>query len=146
VDQVNIFKKSYILYEAQTYEDYCKDASTVVEMYCMMNSADGQPMMASQTTSCPSGFGCTDGACWPKPTTTVTTLAKRTPPCGEYGDVNGDGYVTAEDVQQLNANTQPNRGDTNGNGVIDLDSMTNDKLYLMMYVNREASTFPVCMS
>jgi hypothetical protein len=102
-------------------------------------------MMASQITSCPSGFGCTDGACWPKPTTTVTTLAKRTPPCGHYGDVNGDGFVTAEDAQQLNANTLIPRGDTNGNGVIDLDSMTNDKLYLIMYVNREADTFPVCM-
>jgi len=141
VDQVNIFKKSYILYEAQTYEDYCKDASTVVEMYCMMNSADGQPMMASQTTSCPSGFGCTDGACWPKPTTTVTTLAKRTPPCGQYGDVNGDGYVTAEDVQQLNANTPLSRGDVSGNGVIDEDY---DKTYMIMYVNRQTDTFPAC--
>lgn len=139
-----MFKKSYIIYEGKTYEDYCESASAVREMYCIMNSADGQPMMASQIITCPSAFACTDGACWPKKTTVVTTLPKRTPPCGEYGDVNGDGYVTAEDAQQLNANTPIIRGDTNGNGVIDLDSMTNDKLYLIMYVNREANTFPVC--
>lgn len=123
-----------------TYEDYCLDGGRVVEMYCMMNSADGQPMMASQITSCPSGFGCTDGACWPKPTTTVTTLAKRTPPCGQYGDVNGDGFVTAEDVQQLNGNTPLNKGDVSGNGRID----TNDGPYIIMFVERQMDTFPAC--
>jgi hypothetical protein len=123
-----------------TYEDYCLDGGRVVEMYCMMNSADGQPMMASQITACPSGFGCTDGACWPKPTTTVTTLAKRTPPCGQYGDVNGDGFVTAEDVALLNANTPLDRGDVSGSGAID----DLDKAYIIMYVNRETDSFNAC--
>ena len=144
IDQVNIFKKSYIIFENVTYEDYCKDKATVVEMYCILNQADGQPMMATQITVCPSGYGCSDGACRRQQATTTSTLGMRTPPCGQYGDVNGDGFVTAEDAQQLNANTLIPRGDTNGNGVIDLDSMTNDKLYLIMYVNREADTFPVC--
>ena len=81
----------------------------------------------------------------------------RTPPCGNYGDVNNDGYVTNEDAQLVYNYVQSGwsavsgstniseaefklRADTDGDGVVSYsDSMT-----IGQYVAGTYSTFPVC--
>jgi hypothetical protein len=67
----------------------------------------------------------------------------RPPPCGSYGDVDGDGYVTDKDVEQLSTemeNTPLDRADVDGNGRIDAQ----DIALIIMYCNKQTDTFLAC--
>ena len=73
----------------------------------------------------------------------------RRPPCGNYGDVDGDGYVTETDalwVAQYNigqrefTEEQIRRGDVNGVGEI----TGVDAMIINQYAIGLIDTFPVC--
>ncbi len=69
-------------------------------------------------------------------------------PCGSYGDLNGDGYVTGEDLTLLTncvagtTSCDSSVSDLNGDGKID----GKDVSYLSSYLAGTGSTFPVCGS
>jgi len=74
---------------------------------------------------------------------------KRTPPCGNYGDVDGDGYVTQNDVQMVidhivgSATLTPEqfaRADVNGDGNVE----GADSHIIQQYVENVIDTFPIC--
>ncbi len=79
----------------------------------------------------------------------TSTPGPRTPPCGNYGDIDGDGYVTQADLElgfkiigtDLTED-QLKRFDVNGNGRPDY----NDLVLIGKYVRGEISTFPVCIT
>lgn len=73
----------------------------------------------------------------------------RKPPCGNYGDIDNDGYVTEADstlVQQYLAGLvslteeQLARADVNGDGVV----YTPDLTLIAQYAAGLIDTFPVC--
>lgn len=73
------------------------------------------------------------------------------PPCGNYGDVNGDGYVTEDDAQlireYLAGNTELTaeqliRADVSNDGVVSLKDAT----LISQYVEGIRDTFPVCVA
>ena len=78
-------------------------------------------------------------------------VAPRPPPCGNYGDVNDDGYVTEADAQLI-ANClvglpgselteeQLRRADVSGNGSVSMS----DAIIIQQYVEGIIDTFPVC--
>lgn len=78
-------------------------------------------------------------------------VAVKLPPCGDYGDVDGDGYVTAADAQlvadyvigliELTAD-QLHRADVNGDGQVN----GVDALAISQYVEGVIDTFPVCVA
>lgn len=71
------------------------------------------------------------------------------PPCGQYGDVDGDGYITQADVDmvadylvgliELSAE-QLTRTDVNNDGIVDIGDMT----LIAEYLSGAKNTFPVC--
>lgn len=75
----------------------------------------------------------------------------RIPPCGNYGDIDGDGYVTREDgasvgahvagIETLN-NEQMRRADVDGSGDITLADAVLIGKYGVGYGGYD--TFPVC--
>ena len=73
----------------------------------------------------------------------------RSPPCGDYGDVNGDGIVDDKDISLINGyiagtitltSDQLIRADVNRDEKVD----GADKLYVEKYVANTIDTFPVC--
>ncbi len=54
---MDIYKKSNISQALLTYEDYCKDSSTVYEYYCNLVKLEGGEI------NCPENYRCSDGAC-----------------------------------------------------------------------------------
>ncbi len=80
---------------------------------------------------------------------TPTANTSPTPPCGNYGDVNGDGTITASDAtiilfysigfQSLTAD-QRRRADVNGDLMVD----ATDSGVILRYIAGYISTFPVC--
>lgn len=80
-----------------------------------------------------------------------SNIQLRHPPCGSYGDVNGDGYITSDDSSSASAVLSGNKklteeqasiADVNGNGQIDND----DVISINNYVNGNATTFPICLT
>ncbi len=80
----------------------------------------------------------------------VCSVLKRvSPPCGVYGDVDSDGYITATDaiwIQEYIDNKrtftpeQIKRADVNADGVVD----TSDIMTILNYISAGTGTFPVC--
>lgn len=75
--------------------------------------------------------------------------AKRTPPCGSYGDLDNDGYVTEADANMIASYTVGNitltpeqlkRADVDGNGTVDMG----DAMRIAQYVAGTIDTFPIC--
>jgi hypothetical protein len=73
----------------------------------------------------------------------------RRPPCGDMGDVDGDGWVTNNDAQMIAEYVvdmitltpeQLNRADVNGDGMVDIV----DAMFIAQYVEGIRDTFPVC--
>lgn len=114
------------------HSDYCLGTNRLIEWYCLGERAE------SRLIYCP--LGCFSGVC-SQVKATSTTLAERKPPCGNYGDINSDGYVTSADLQLIGETTPLLRGDVNGNNMID----PTDTALLIQYINRETDTFPVCL-
>ena len=76
-------------------------------------------------------------------------MVERLPPCGEYGDVDGDGYVTDADAQMVLEYVvdsidltpeQLERADVNNDSVVD----SSDAALILQYVEGRIDTFPVC--
>lgn len=80
----------------------------------------------------------------PSPTSSPTPTPRpgaKLPPCGNYGDVNGDGVVTAADALfALRRAGFQDRADVDGNGVVN----TFDATLILRYVAGLINTFPVC--
>ena len=77
------------------------------------------------------------------------TPVKRLPPCGKYGDINGDAFVTLTDKQMLQAylaqtvtltDQQKILADVDGNPGISVS----DSLSISQYIAGVRPTFPVC--
>lgn len=73
----------------------------------------------------------------------------RVPPCGNYGDVNDDGYVTKEDSDMVSdyvvgniplTPEQKEHADVNADGIVDI----NDARIIGRYAAGQIDTFPVC--
>lgn len=73
----------------------------------------------------------------------------RRPPCGDMGDVDGDGWVTDNDAQMIAEYVvdmitltpeQLIRADVNGDGMVDIV----DAMFIAQYVEGIRDTFPVC--
>jgi len=73
----------------------------------------------------------------------------RAPPCGNYGDVDGDGVVSRNDYQLIadytvgNVSLTPDqlaRADVNGDGSVTIF----DASLIYQYVTGSIDTFPVC--
>ncbi|MEK6875748.1 MAG: peptidase inhibitor family I36 protein [Nanoarchaeota archaeon] len=81
------------------------------------------------------------------PTTACATTQKR-PPCGSYGDVDGNGFVTEADTALLTSffgsavgnDAQKIRADLDGNNFIN----TEDQRLITLYGLGTITTFPVC--
>ena len=84
----------------------------------------------------------------------MNQMNQRNPPCGGYGDVDGDGVITPDDVQmaarhyygldlfpegQLTSE-QFKRADVDGDGAV---TMT-DAALIQSYIQGSINTFPVC--
>lgn len=81
--------------------------------------------------------------------TTPTPAKGKLPPCDQYGDVNGDGYVTEADVSKIlryvaglekPSTTQFINADVDGNGKL----TSADALLIRSYVNGSTDAFIVC--
>ena len=73
----------------------------------------------------------------------------RRPPCGQMGDVDGDGWVTDSDAQMVaeyvvgNITLTPeqlSRADVNGDGIVDIV----DAMFIAQYVEGIIDTFSAC--
>lgn len=80
---------------------------------------------------------------------TPTPAKGKLPPCGQYGDVNGDGYVTEADVSKIlryvaglekPSTTQFRNADVDGNGEL----TSADALLVRRYVSGSTDAFMVC--
>jgi hypothetical protein len=78
------------------------------------------------------------------------TAERRRPPCGNYGDVDGDGYITEKDIQMVVDYSvgkialtpeQLKRADVRGDGV----TYKTPQL-IKRYLTGAIDTFPVCVS
>ena len=74
---------------------------------------------------------------------------RRTPPCGSYGDLDGNGRITENDVQLLGryligeislSEEQLRRADVKGDGIVNVG----DLLLIGQYLAGTIDTFPVC--
>lgn len=75
--------------------------------------------------------------------------AGRTPPCGSYGDLDGDGRITENDALLLGrylvgeislTEEQLARADVKGDGTVNVG----DLLFIGQYIAGTVDTFPVC--
>ena len=75
----------------------------------------------------------------------------RRPPCGDAGDVDGDGWVTNDDAQMIaeyvvgNITLTPAqlaRADVNGDGIVDVV----DAMFIAQYVEGVRDTLPICQT
>jgi len=78
-----------------------------------------------------------------------TPPSKKTPPCGSYGDLDNDGYVTTADAELIlkyaigsliPSAEQKERADVDADGIV----TAADALMISRYVNGTTTTFPVC--
>jgi len=76
-------------------------------------------------------------------------VKRRRPPCGKYGDIDADGFVTEEDAklalriavgQSGFSEEQKKRADVSGNGIVTAE----DALYILRYAVGQHVRFPVC--
>ena len=76
-------------------------------------------------------------------------MMKRPPPCGNYGDIDDDGYVTHEDAVMISQYTvgsitltpeQLKRADVSGDGGVTME----DAHRVELYARGTTDTFPVC--
>lgn len=80
----------------------------------------------------------------------ISPLVGKLPPCGRYGDVNGDGVITQADVDMITQHLagvitlspgQRQLADVDGSGVIDINDIT----ALVNYINGDSrATLPIC--
>ena len=81
----------------------------------------------------------------------ISKFCRRRPPCGDYGDVDGDGWVSTKDVMYTMRHTiflseypmtpdQKRRADVNGDGHITMA----DALIMAKYIIGQYDTFAVC--
>ncbi len=129
---------------------YDSDCTSVANKYCDGSKAcvssmvytciNGECISSGASGGCQiCEYGCENGDCKGKPT----------PPCGQYGDLNNDGYVTKEDVTEISncvlgkisADFCKARGDVNGDGNVNVLDIT----VLNRYIGGLDSTFPVCI-
>jgi len=112
------------------------------EATCLPDGTVGKGGSGQSDHQCPNG--CSNGACLPiAPTSTLK------PPCGNYGDVDLDSYVTFADTDIIAkyaaGSLKPTaeqrlRADVNGDGAVDMS----DSLLMARYVSKLDTTFPVC--
>ena len=89
----------------------------------------------------------------PKPTEALAPLPQpdigKPPPCGRFGDVDGDGVITLKDVELVGSHVigeislspdQLYRADVNGDGRVDAI----DGMMIKQYYEGVIETFPVC--
>ncbi len=79
----------------------------------------------------------------------ATTTTGKTSPCGSYGDINGDGYVTNDDATLISqyvallttlTDAQKTKADVNGDGTVTIS----DSLLIAQYAAGIRTTFAVC--
>ena len=78
-------------------------------------------------------------------TFSVCSSVSKPIPCGNYGDIDGDGMITYKDVEEANKiinndSVDLSRFDVNGNGYADFD----DIVKINQYLKGEISTFDIC--
>lgn len=82
---------------------------------------------------------------------TPTPKPGKLPPCGNYGDVNGDGVVTSVDAQMIAnyvvgnitlTNQQKLAANVSGDAVLNIF----DAMFIAQYITGQRTTFPVCSS
>jgi len=128
---------------SQPFVDFCASSSVLMERYCATNQT-----MAESSFTCP--YQCMNGACVnatpsPSPSPSPSPFPKLSP-CGSYGDVDGNGYVEANDADYLfqhigeMAAAEVARADVNSNGADDF----NDAQLISQYVQGNITTFPAC--
>jgi hypothetical protein len=132
---------------AWNYTDYCQSSTLLQEYSCLSNFSnylDSNAMSAYMVSGhiCETGSTCYDGAC-------KIMGSYLRPPCGNYGDVDLDGYITSSDTEiianypafssRLTAE-QKARANVNLDGVVDYL----DASILSQYISKSISTFPLC--
>lgn len=132
---------------AWNYTDYCQSSTLLQEYSCLSNFGnylDSNAMSAYVISGhiCETGSTCYDGAC-------KIMGSYLRPPCGNYGDVDLDGYITSSDTEiianypafssQLTAE-QKARANVNLDGVVDYL----DASIVNQYISKSISTFPLC--
>ena len=81
----------------------------------------------------------------------ISKFCRRRPPCGDYGDVDGDGWVSMNDAKYTTRHTynpagypmtpdQKRRADVNGDGKVTLM----DVVLMIYYIRGKHDTFAVC--
>lgn len=115
---------------------------------CGVNGLQTQTRTCTNPTPANGGAQCSGDA-----TQTISCSGSNpsipVPPCGSYGDVNGDGYISDNDVamigQMINGtgsftDAQEAKADVNADGAINIT----DKNLVINYSTKTITTFPAC--
>lgn len=134
-------------------EDSCDSGIIIREYYCYKGSPsypDGY--IVSSAMACQSGTNCSNGACVASASSgSGGGGGAKLSPCGSYGDVNGDGFVSSADSAAINkhvvgsselSNSQFKLADVNADGSVSVK----DSIYIERYLAGMITTFPVCQS
>lgn len=106
-----------------------------------------------QITQYLSGDRATFTACQPPAKSGTTSVqaapASKAPPCGTYGDVNGDNVVTSADAENVSLYTVgqsqlSSKGLENADVDGDSKVLIMDAMFIAKYASGTANTFPVC--